>query len=146
MKKLLVILCMMGLSTGCQPAVQEKGQGGGETSAVESYVLEEAGVEVLLPEGTMEVCDAEVWENGAVNFSLKESGDSVFFLQAFPKGEEMEETLGVYTLGETEDFVIQASVSTCGTLNQEDVRPLWKEMREKVSQMGEENLILLEKN
>ena len=146
MKKLLVMLCMLGLSAGCQPAAQENGQNEGETPKEDSYVLEEAGVEVLLPEGTLEVCDINTGEDGSVWFDLKDGGDTVFCLQAFPKGEEMEETLGVYTLGETEDFVIQAFVSTCGTLNQEGVRPLWNEMREKVSQMGEEKLILLEES
>ncbi len=147
MKKIFLMLCMLcllGLSTGCQPAEQDPNESEAEAPMEDIYVWDEAGVKVLLPEGTMEVCNVEVWEDTVISFALKESGDSVFCLQAIPKEEAVEGNLGVYTLGETEDFVIQASVSTCGTLADESVRPLWNEMREKVSQMGEENLIPIE--
>ncbi len=144
MKKMLLLLLAMGLLGGCQPAENKAAPGSGEAAAEEPYFFEAAGVEIVLPEGTMGVCDAVVLEDGSVNFCLKESGDSVFCLQAAPKGEEQEENTWVHTLGETEDAVIQIMLPSCGTLNQEDVRPLWNEMLEKAGEMGEENLLLTE--
>lgn len=156
MKKLLLLLLAMGLLGGCQMAEkesvqpetgkEEEGQEeiDGEETAEETYFFAAAEAELILPEGMQEVCDATVLEDGSVNFNLKESGDFVFCLTAAPKEEAQEENTWVHTLGETEDTVIQIMLPSCGTLNQEDVRPLWNEMVEKAGAMGEENLRLAE--
>lgn len=156
MKKLLLLLLAMGLLGGCQPAEketvqtetgkEEEGQEetDGEETTEETYVYVAAGVELVLPEGMQEACDATVLEDGSVHFCLKESGDFVFRLMAAPKEEAQEEDTWVHTLGETEDAVIQIMLPSCGTLNQEDVRPLWNEMVEKAGAMDEENLRLAE--
>lgn len=155
MKKILLILLAMGLLGGCQSTEKETAQpetnqeeGQEETEGKETekepYFFTAAGVEIVLPEGMAEACDAVVLEDGSVNFCLKESGDFVFCLTALPKEEKMEEDTWVHTLGETEDAVIQIMLPSCGTLNQEDVRPLWNEMVEKAGAMGEGNLRLCE--
>lgn len=153
MKKLLLLLLAMGLLGGCQPAEKEttetnreEGQEetDGEEMTEDPYVFVAAGVELILPEGMAEACDATVLEDGSVHFCLKESGDFVFRLLAVPKEEAQEEDTWVHTLGETEDAVIQIMLPSCGTLNQEDVRPLWNEMVEKAGAMDEENLRLCE--
>ena len=144
MKKLLLLTLLMGMLTGCQPA--EKGEPDILDIPADEYVWEEVGATILLPEGTMEHCDVHIAESGALWFDFKEGGDTAFWLEAWEKGveEPMEEQLGVFTLGETDTHVIQVLTSTCGTLNNEAIRDLWDEMREKAAQMTEEDIILTE--
>lgn len=143
MKKLFCLLLCFGLCTGCQPA--ETGEPDIKDIPKDEYVWEEVGATILLPEGTMEYCDVQA-ESGALWFDFKDGGDTAFWLEAWEKGveEPMEEQLGVFTLGETDTHVIQVLTSTCGTLNNEKMRDLWEEMREKAMEMSEENIILPE--
>lgn len=144
MKKLFCLLLCFGLFTGCQPA--ETGEPDIKDIPQDEYVWEEVGATILLPEGTMEYCDVHIAESGALWFDFKDGGDTAFWLEAWEKGveEPMEEQLGVFTLGETDTHVIQVLTSTCGTLNNEKMRDLWEEMREKAMEMSEENIILPE--
>ena len=144
MRKLFCLLLCFGLLAGCQTAEPE-GVGEMKTPGF-VYEWEEVGATILLPEGTLGYCDAEVAEDGSVWFCFKEGGDTAFWMVAYKKGVEvpMEEQLGVFTLGETDSHIIQVMTSTCGTLNNEKIRPLWEEMREKAAEMTEENIILAE--
>ena len=112
----------------------------------DEYVWAEAGATILLPEGTMTYCDVHIAESGALWFDFKDGGDTAFWLEAWEKGveEPLEEQLGVFTLGETNTHVIQVMTSTCGTLNNEKIRPLWEEMRKKAVEMTEENILLMQ--
>ncbi|WP_458406741.1 hypothetical protein [Anaerotignum sp.] len=145
MKKLLCLLLTFGLLTGCQPA--EQGEPDIKDIPKDEYVWEEVGATILLPEGTMEYCDVHIAESGALWFDFKEGGDTAFWLEAWEKGTEepLEEQLGVFTLGETDTHIIQVLTSTCGTLNNEEIRPLWEEMRAKAAEMTEENIMISEK-
>ena len=144
MKKLLCLLLSLFCLTGCQPG----GQGQPEPMDIpkDEYVWAEAGATILLPEGTMTYCDVHIAESGALWFDFKDGGDTAFWLEAWEKGveEPLEEQLGVFTLGETDTHVIQVMTSTCGTLNNEKIRPLWEEMRKKAVEMTEENIILMQ--
>lgn len=143
MKKLLLLTLLMGMMAGCQPV--EKREPDIRDIPADEYVWEEVGAIIELPEGTMENCDVTVGKDGTVWFELKDGGDAVFWLMAYEKGVEtpMEEQLGVFTLGETDTHIIQVMTSTCGTLNNEEIRDLWDEMRAKVAEMTEENIVLL---
>ncbi len=148
MKKLLCLLLFLGLLTGCQPA--ETGESDVKDTPADVYLWEEVGATILLPEGTWEVCDVTVAKDsgaGTVWFQFKDGGDAAFWLKAYRKDTDadspvLKEQLGVRTLGETETHVIQVMTSTCGTLNNEKIRPLWEEMRMKAAQMTEENIII----
>ena len=144
MKKLLCLLLSLFCLTGCQPV----GRGQPEPMDIpkDEYVWAEAGATILLPEGTMTYCDVHIAESGALWFDFKDGGDTAFWLEAWEKGveEPLEEQLGVFTLGETNTHVIQVMTSTCGTLNNEKIRPLWEEMRKKAVEMTEENIILMQ--
>ena len=148
MKKLLCLLLALGLLTGCQP--MDAGDPDSYEIPADEYVWEDVGATILLPEGTMEHCYVEVAKDsgaGVIWFQLKDSGDSAFWLQAYAKDTDadppvMEEQLGVFTLGETDTHVIQVMTSTCGTLNREEVRPVWEDLRAKAAEMTEENIVL----
>ena len=160
MKKWLSILLCLGLITGCQPAVQ--GEPEPDVSRwtdidlteapADEYVWEAVGATILLPEGTMEVCDVAVAKDsgaGVIWFQFRDGGDAAFWLKAYAKDTDAdspvpEEQLGVFTLGETDTHIIQVMTSTCGTLNNEKIRPLWEEMRQKAAEMTEENIILMQ--
>ena len=160
MKKWLSILLCLGLFTGCQPLVQ--GEPESDVShwtdidlteaPADEYVWEAVGATILLPEGTMEVCDVTVAKDsgaGVIWFQFKDGGDTAFWLKAYAKDTDAdspvpEEQLGVFTLGETDTHIIQVMTSTCGTLNNEKIRPLWEEMRQKAAEMTEENIILIQ--
>ena len=163
MKKWFCLILCLGLFTGCQPAEQGSPEPKdlshwtdkdlAEVPADE-YVWEEVGATILLPEGTMEVCDVTVRKDsgaGVIWFEFKDGGDAAFWLKAYEKPsddlcglpplESLEEQLGVFTLGETESHIIQVMTSTCGTLNNEEIRPLWEEMRQKAWEMTEANIV-----
>ena len=144
MKKLLCLLLSLFCLTGCQPV--EQGQPEPMDIPKDEYVWEEAGAAILLPEGTMTYCDVHIAESGALWFDFKDGGDTAFWLEAWEKGveEPLEEQLGVFTLGETDTHVIQVMTSTCGTLSNEKIRPLWEEMRKKAVEMTEENILLMQ--
>lgn len=152
MKKLLCLLLSFGLLTGCQPV--EQGEPEPMDIPKDEYVWEEVGAAILLPEGTREYCDISIGEDGSVWFHFKDGGDTVFWLTPYekpneelcgvPLAEPLEEQLGVFTLGETDTHIIQVMTSTCGTLNNEEMRDLWDEMRGKVAEMTEENILLIE--
>ena len=160
MKKWLSILLCLGLFTGCQPVVQ--GEPEPDVShwtdidlteaPADEYIWEAVGAAILLPEGTMEVCDVTVAKDsgaGVIWFQFKDGGDAAFWLKAYAKDTDAdspvpEEQLGVFTLGETDTHIIQVMTSTCGTLNNEKIRPLWEEMRQKAAEMTEENIILMQ--
>jgi hypothetical protein len=160
MKKWLSILLCLGLFTGCQPVVQ--GEPESDVShwtdvdlaevPADEYVWEAVGATILLPEGTMEVCDVTVAKDsgaGVIWFQFRDGGDAAFWLKAYAKDTDAdspvpEEQLGVFTLGETDTHIIQVMTSTCGTLNNEGIRPLWEEMRQKAAEMTEENIILMQ--
>ena len=144
MRKLFCLLLCLGLLTGCQPV--ETGEPAPVDLPKDEYVWEEVGATILLPEGTMTHCDVHVSESGALWFDFKNGGDTAFWLEAREKGveEPMEEQLGVFTLGETDTHIIQVMTSTCGTLNNEKMRDLWTEMREKAAEMTEENILRME--
>ena len=149
MKKLLCLLLMLGLLSGCQPV--ETGEPNIKDVPADVYLWEEVGATILLPEGTREYCDVTVAKDsgaGAVWFQFKDGGDAAFWLKAYAKDTDAdspvpEEQLGVFTLGETDTHIIQVMTSTCGTLNNEAIRPLWEEMRQKAAEMTEENIILM---
>ncbi|MBQ9091888.1 MAG: hypothetical protein IJY52_06440 [Anaerotignum sp.] len=145
MKKLLYLLLSFGILTGCQP-VESGVAEPPEIIPADAYHWEEVGATILLPEGTMEYCDVHIAESGALWFDFKEGGDTAFWLEAWEKGTEepLEEQLGVFTLGETDTHIIQVMLSTCGTLNDEKIRPLWEELRQKAAEMTEKNIVLLE--
>ena len=144
MKKWLCLILCLGLFTGCQP--MDEGDPDSYEIPADEYVWEEVGATILLPEGTMEYCDVHIAESGALWFDFHDGGDTAFWLEAYEKGveEPLEEQLGVFTLGETETHVIQVMTSTCGTLNREEVRPIWEELRQGAAEMTEENIILFE--
>ena len=143
MKKWLCLILCLGLFTGCQP--MDEGDPDSYEIPADEYVWEEVGATILLPEGTMEYCDVHIAESGALWFDFHDGGDTAFWLEAYEKGveEPLEEQLGVFTLGETETHVIQVMTSTCGTLNREEVRPIWEELRQGAAEMTEENILLL---
>lgn len=148
MKKVLCLLLLFGLLSGCQPV--KMAEPAFKDTPADVYLWEEVGATILLPEGTMEVCDVTVAKDsgaGTVWFQFKDGGDAAFWLKAYKKDTDAdspiaEEQLGVRTLGETETHVIQVMTSTCGTLNNEKIRPLWEEMRMKAAQMTEENIMI----
>lgn len=156
MKKLLCLLLCFGLLTGCHPA--EPGEPEPKDLShwtdvdlaevpADEYIWEDVGATILLPEGTMEVCDVHIAESGALWFDFKDGGDTAFWLEAYEKdlcALPLEEQLGVFTLGETDTHIIQVMTSTCGTLNNEEIRPLWEEMRAKAWEMTEEDIILMQ--
>ena len=144
MKKWLCLILCLGLFTGCQP--MDEGDPDSYEIPADEYVWEEVGATILLPEGTMEYCDVHIAESGALWFDFHDGGDTAFWLEAYEKGveEPMEEQLGVFTLGETDTHIIQVTTSTCGTLNNEEIRPLWEELRQGAAEMTEENIILFE--
>ena len=150
MKKLLCLLLFVGLLTGCQP--MDEGDPDSYEIPADEYHWAEVGATILLPEGTMEVCDVTVAKDsgaGTVWFQFKDGGDMAFWLKAYAKDTDAdspvpEEQLGVFTLGETDTHIIQVMTSTCGTLNNEEIRPLWEEMRQKAAEMTEENIILMQ--
>ena len=147
MKKWLCLILCLGLFTGCQP--MDEGDPDSYEIPADEYVWEDVGATILLPEGTMEHCYVEVAKDsdaGVIWFQLIDSGDTAFWLEAYEKGveEPMEEQLGVFTLGETDTHIIQVTTSTCGTLNNEEIRPLWEELRQGAAEMTEENIILFE--
>ena len=149
MKKLLCLLLFFGLLTGCQPA--ETGEPEVKDTPADVYLWEEVGATILLPEGTMEFCDVTVTKDsgaGTVWFQFKDGGDTAFWLKAYRKDSDwdspLEEQLGVRTLGETETHVIQVMTSTCGTLNREEVRPIWEKLRQGAAEMSEENIMGME--
>ena len=144
MKKWLCLILCLGLFTGCQP--MDEGDPDSYEIPADEYVWEEVGATILLPEGTMEYCDVHIAESGALWFDFHDGGDTAFWLEAYEKGveEPMEEQLGVFTLGETDTHIIQVMTSTCGTLNREEVRPIWEELRQGAAEMTEENIILFE--
>ena len=171
MKKLLCLLLSFVFLTGCQPVEQgspdikdlppEELSHWKDIDQAEVpediYIWEDVGATILLPEGTMEVCDVTVRKDsgaGVIWFEFKDGGDTAFWLKAYekpsddlcglPPQEPLEEQLGVFTLGETDTHIIQVMTSTCGTLNNEEIRPLWEEMRQKAVEMTEENIILFE--
>ena len=150
MKKLL-LLCLLfvfGFLTGCQSA--ETGEPEIKDTPADVYFWEEVGATILLPDGIWAVCDVTVAKDsgtGTVWFQFKDGGDAAFWLKAYRKDTDadspvLEEQLGVRTLGETETHIIQVMTSTCGTLNNEKIRPLWEEMRTKAAQMTEENIMI----
>ena len=144
MKKLLCLLLVFGFLTGCQPV--EQGKPKIKDTPADVYLWEEVGATILLPEGTWRHCDMTVSEDGSVWFQLKEGGDTAFWLKAYRKDTDadspvVEEQLGVFTLGETDTHIIQVMTSTCGTLNNEKIRPLWEEMRAKAAEMTGENIL-----
>ena len=143
MKKWLCLILCLGLFTGCQP--MDEGDPDSYEIPADEYVWEELGATILLPEGTMEYCDVHIAESGALWFDFHDGGDTAFWLEAYEKGveEPMEEQLGVFTLGETDTHIIQVMTSTCGTLNREEVRPIWEELRQGAAEMTEENILLL---
>jgi len=168
MRKLFCFLLCLGVLTGCQPMgmgepdikdlpPEEDWVDVDLTEVPEDiYVWEEAGATILLPEGTMEHCDVTVRKDsgaGVIWFEFKDGGDTAFWLKAYekpsddlcglPTQEPLEEQLGVFTLGETDTHIIQVMTSTCGTLNREEVRPIWEELRAKAAEMTEENIVLL---
>ena len=147
MKKVLCLLLLFGLLSGCQPA--KMAEPAFKDTPADVYLWEEVGATILLPEGIWEVCDVVVAKDsgaGTVWFQFKDGGDTAFWLKAYGKDSDWDsplvEQLGVRTLGETETHVIQVMTSTCGTLNNEKIRPLWEEMRMKVAQMTEENIMI----
>ena len=148
MKKLFCLLLLFGLLSGCQSV--ERGEPVVRDVPADVYLWEEVGATILLPEGTWEVCDVTVAKDsgaGMIWFQFKDGGDTAFWLKAYRKDTDadspvLEEHLGVRTLGETETHIIQVMTSTCGTLNNEKIRPLWEEMRTKVAQMTEENIMI----
>jgi hypothetical protein len=148
MKKLLCLLLLFGLLSGCQPAKMTEPVV--KDTPADVYLWEEVGATILLPQGTMEVCDVVVAKDsgaGMVWFQFKDGGDTAFWLKAYAKDTDAdspvpEEQLGVFTLGETDTHIIQVMTSTCGTLNNEEIRPLWEEMRTKVAQMTEEDIMI----
>ena len=147
MKKWLCLMLCLGLFTGCQP--MDEGDPDSYEIPADEYGWEDVGATILLPEGTMEHCYVEVAKDsgaGVIRFQLIDSGDTAFWLKAYEKGEKepMEEQLGVFTLGETDTHILQVMTSTCGTLNREEVRPIWEELRAKAAEMTEENIILFE--
>lgn len=154
MKKLLCLLLSFVFLTGCQP--MDKGDPDSYEIPADEYVWEDVGATILLPEGTMEHCYVEVAKDsgaGVIRFQLIDSGDTAFWLKAYEKSsddlcglppqEPLEEQLGVFTLGETDTHILQVMTSTCGTLNREEVRPIWEELRAKAAEMTEENIVLL---
>ena len=147
MKKLLCLLLLFGLLSGCQPAKMIEPVV--KDTPADVYLWEEVGATILLPEGAWEVCDVTVAKDsgaGMVWFQFKDGGDTAFWLKAYGKDSDWDsplvEQLGARTLGETETHIIQVMTSTCGTLNNEEIRPLWEEMRTKVAQMTEENIMI----
>ena len=147
MKKVLCLLLLFGLLSGCQPAKMIEPEI--KDTPADVYLWEEVGATILLPEGTMEFCDVTVAKDsgaGTVWFQFKDGGDTAFWLKAYGKDSDWDsplvEQLGARTLGETETHIIQVMTSTCGTLNNEEIRPLWEEMRTKVAQMTEENIMI----
>ena len=160
MKKWLSILLCLGLVTGCQPVVQREPEPDVShwtdidltEAPADEYVWEAVGATILLPEGTMEHCDVTVAKDsgaGVIWFQFRDGGDAAFWLKAYAKDTDAdspvpEEQLGVFTLGETDTHIIQVMTSTCGTLNNEEIRPLWEEMRQKAAEMTEENIILMQ--
>lgn len=150
MKKLLCLLLTLSFLTGCQPVQTDDPDI--QNIPEDVYIWEEVGAKILLPEGTMEVCNVTVAKDsgaGVIWFEFKDGGDAVFWLKAYEKNDDLcglplEEQLGVFTLGETDTYIIQVMTSTCGTLNNENIRDLWDEMRAKVAEMTEENIVLIE--
>ena len=150
MKKLWCLLLSIVLFTGCGSA--EQGEVDIKNIPEDVYRWEEVGATILLPEGTMQHCYVEVAKDsgpGVIRFLLKDGGDAAFWLKAYRKDTDadspvIEEQLGVHTLGETETHIIQVMTSTCGTLNNEKIRPLWEEMRQKAAEMTEENIALMQ--
>jgi hypothetical protein len=148
MKKLLCLLLLFGLLSGCQPAKMIEPVV--KDTPADVYLWKEVGATILLPEGIWEVCDVTVAKDsgaGTVWFQFKDGGDTAFWLKAYAKDTDAdspvpEEQLGVFTLGETDTHIIQVMTSTCGTLNNEEIRPLWEEMRTKVAQMTEEDIMI----
>ena len=148
MKKVLCLLLMLGLLSGCQPA--EITEPAIRDVPADVYLWEKVGATILLPEGIWEVCDVTVTKDsgaGTVWFQFKDGGDTAFWLKAYRRDTDadspvVEEQLGVHTLGKTETHIIQVMTSTCGTLNNEKIRPLWEEMRMKAAQMTEENIMI----
>ncbi|MBQ5589266.1 MAG: hypothetical protein IIU70_03855, partial [Anaerotignum sp.] len=142
MKKLLCLLLFLLCLAGCQP--MDEGDPDSYEIPADEYHWAEVGATILLPEGTMEHCDVHMAESGALWFDFHDGGDTAFWLEAWEKGAEepLEEQLGVFTLGETDTHIIQVMTSTCGTLNNEKIRPLWEEMRAKAAEMTEENIVL----
>ena len=116
----------------------------------DKYIWEDVGATILLPAGTMEHCNVTVQKDrgaGVIWFDFRDGGDAAFWLKAYPKDTDSdspvaEEQLGVFTLGETDTHIIQVMTSTCGTLNNEAIRPLWEEMRQKAWEMTEENIVI----
>ena len=156
MKKLFCLLLCFGLLTGCQSADPGEPEPM-DIIPADEYIWEDVGATILLPTGTMEHCDVTVRKDsgaGVIWFDFKDGGDTAFWLKAYakpsddlcglPPQEPLEEQLGVFTLGETETHIIQVMTSTCGTLNNEAIRPLWEEMRQKAWEMTEENIVLLQ--
>lgn len=133
MKKTYLALILAGLLLlgGCGQVLDGDGM---TAKAPDAYNWEKAGVTVLLPEGTLEHCTARLSEDGDVSFCLKEGDDFVFQLAALPK-EQAEEGFWLYTIGETEEFVLQVRTPTCGTLNVESNREIWQEFQEKASEI-----------
>ena len=133
MKKTYLALVSAGLLLlgGCGQVLDGDGMTAKDPDA---YDWEKAGVTVLLPEGTLEHCTPRLTEDGDVSFCLKDGEDFVFQLAALPK-EQAEEGLGLYTMGETDGFVLQVRTPTCGTLNAESNREIWQEFQEKASEI-----------
>ena len=160
MKKWLCVLLCLGLFTGCQPVMQREPEPDVShwtdidltEAPADEYIWEDVGATILLPEGTMEVCDVTVAKDsgaGVIWFQFKDGGDAAFWLKAYAKDTDAdspvpEEQMGVFKLGETDTHIIQVMTSTCGTLNNEAIRPLWEEMRQKAAEMTEENIILMQ--
>ena len=149
MKKIVFLFLCFGLLTGCQPAEQGEPEPM-DIIPADEYIWEEVGATILLPTGTMEVCDVTVRKDsgaGVIRFDFKDGGDTAFWLKAYEKNlcaVPLAEQLGVFTLGETGTHIIQVMTSTCGTLNNEEIRPLWEEMRAKAWEMTEANIVFLE--
>ena len=158
-RKWLCMLLCLGLLTGCQ-LMEEEAPAPKDLShwtdidltevPADAYIWEDVGATILLPTGTMEYCNATVRKDsgtGVIWFQFKDGGDTAFWLQAYGKDSDwdspLEEQLGVFTLGETNTHIIQVMTSTCGTLNNEEIRPLWEEMRAKAAEMTQENIVLL---
>ena len=148
MKKLLCLLLCSVFLMGCQS--MDEGEKDIYEVPADEYIWEDVGATILLPTGTMQHCYAEVTkDNGSevIWFFMQDSGDAAFWLKAYRKDTDadtpvVEEQLGVFTLGETDTHIIQVMTSTCGTLNNEAVRPLWEELRQKAAEMTEENIVL----
>lgn len=147
LRKWFCILLCLGFLAGCQPAEQVSEPLG---TPEDVYIWEDVGATILLPTGTMEHCEATVRKDsgaGVIWFTFKDGGDAAFWLKAYGKDSDSdspvaEEQLGVFTLGETNTHIIQVMTSTCGTLNNEKIRSLWDEMRQKAWKMTEENIII----